>query len=57
MNKKVYIAPAIEVQKMELESMIAGSITSIGGDSGIGLGDGETPTSADSPFFDLDEDF
>lgn len=56
MNKKVYMTPAVEVEKMELETIIAASITSVGGDSGIDLGDGEIPAEADSRLFG-DDDF
>ena len=45
--KKTYIAPALDVQFVQMEQMIAASITTVGGTSGIDLGDGETPTVAD----------
>ena len=45
--KKKYIAPALSTEFVEEESMMAASITSIGGDSGIDLGGGATPEEAD----------
>ena len=45
--KKTYISPAMDVTYMVAEQMIANSITKVGGDSGIGIGTGETPTDAD----------
>ena len=49
MKKNAYLAPSVEVIDLGPESMIAASITSIGGNSGLGLGNnGETPTSADA---------
>ena len=48
MKKSVYMAPAITIINVKLRTMMAGSITSVEGDSGITMGNGETPTSADS---------
>jgi len=45
--KKTYISPAMDVTYMVAEQMIANSITGVGGDANIGIGDGETPTEAD----------
>ena len=45
--KKKYISPAMDVTFVAVEQMIANSITSVGGNSGIGLGDGEVPSEAD----------
>ena len=45
--KKTYIIPALTEQRVQTEMMIAGSITNVGGNSGIGKGDGEVPTEAD----------
>lgn len=45
--KKTYISPAMDVTYMVAEQMIANSITKVGGDSGIGKGDGPVPTDAD----------
>lgn len=58
MKKTVYMAPAIEVSTLvEETSLLQGTITEIGGDSGIGLGDGDTPATGDSrAFLFLDED-
>lgn len=52
------MAPAIEVSTLvEETSLLQGTITEIGGDSGIDLGDGETPATGDSRFFlFVDED-
>lgn len=45
--KKNYIVPSLQPMDMGVERMVAASITSIGGNSNIGLGDGETPEEAD----------
>ena len=45
--KKTYIAPQSANESMYTEMMLAGSIKTIGGDSGIGFGDEETPDEAD----------
>ena len=46
------MAPAIEVSTLvEEASILQSSISEIGGDSGIGMGDGETPATGDSRFF------
>jgi hypothetical protein len=53
--KKTYMTPALEVQYVQFEQMIALSITGVGGNSGIKLGDEETPEEADvkgNPFGD-----
>ncbi len=42
-----YIAPALQELNVNVEMMIAGSITGIGGDSGLQKGEGEVPTDAD----------
>ena len=46
--KKKYINPAMEIVKIETQQIIAASL-------GMGAGD-KTPGSADSRFFDFDED-
>jgi hypothetical protein len=46
--KKIYIIPATKVEAAVIEEMIASSITEVGGNSGLGLGDGETPGEADT---------
>lgn len=46
--KKTYIAPVVEGVMMDAEEILAASVTSVGGDSGLGLGTGETPTEADA---------
>ncbi|MBP5771034.1 MAG: hypothetical protein J6W75_06695 [Bacteroidaceae bacterium] len=45
--KKNYMAPALFEQLVQAEQMIANSITSVGGNAGIQMGDGEAPTAAD----------
>ena len=45
--KKTYITPVTDICQMDAEQMVAASITSVGGDSGIGKGDGDTPIEAD----------
>ena len=47
--KKKYMTPALDVQYVQEETMIAASITGIGGHSGIGLADeeDEIPDEAD----------
>ncbi len=44
-----YMAPAIETVSVNIESlMAAASITSIDGDTGIGIGSGTTPATGQS---------
>lgn len=45
--KKTYIIPTTEVTFVVAEQMIANSITDVGGNSGIGIGEGEVPEEAD----------
>ena len=45
--KKTYISPAMDVTFVVAEQMIANSITSVGGNSGLDLGEGEVPSEAD----------
>ena len=45
--KKTYIAPALDVQHVQAEMMIAASITGIGGNSGLEMGEGNAPEDAD----------
>lgn len=45
--KKTYISPAMDVTYMVATQMLANSILTTGGDSGIDIGKGETPTEAD----------
>ena len=54
MVKKTYIIPAIEVSLAEAEQIIAasGTITGIGGDSGLGISD-EIPYEGDAKEFDF----
>ena len=51
--KKTYITPLTIVEFTQAESMMAVSITNIGGDSGIQVGTGETPEEADVKEFDF----
>ena len=48
MKKKVYLAPVTTEIQVTPQSFIAASVTSIGGDAGIELGDGTAPGTADS---------
>ena len=49
--KKEYMAPAIKINDAELEALMnPASITEVGGNSGIGLGDGDTPGEADARY-------
>ena len=45
--KKTYIAPELATELVLEETMLAASITKIGGDSGIELSKDEAPTEAD----------
>jgi len=48
MNKKQYIAPALEIEEMEIMEMLCGSLTGVSGNSGIDFGDDdEIPDNAD----------
>ena len=40
--KKTYMVPALSEQRVQTEQMLAGSITGVGGDAGIGLADDPT---------------
>ena len=51
--KKTYIIPATEISQGIVEEMIAASITEIGGDSGLELGEGDAPGDADVKEFDF----
>ena len=48
MKKKAYIIPQVDVMDAEPEALMVSSITEVSGDSGIELGEGETPSTADS---------
>ena len=48
MMKKTYITPLTIVEFAQAETMMAVSITNVGGDSGIQLGTGDTPDEADT---------
>lgn len=46
--KKTYIIPVTEISQGVVEQMIAASITTIGGDSGLQKGEDEIPANADT---------
>lgn len=48
--KKTYIAPSVSETKLVGHQMIATSVTGVGGDTGIGLGGGSAPGTADSKY-------
>ena len=53
--KKIYISPAIKNETaMDTENMIAASVTGVGGNSGLEMGDGQTPGTADTKENDWD---
>lgn len=58
MKTKKYLAPAINIEEAWPILLETASITSIGGNSGLGKGSDETPTpgSADSRAWDWDDD-
>lgn len=45
--KKTYMKPTVTVNKVMVESLMANSVASVGGDAGIGLGTGAGPGTAD----------
>ena len=45
--KKTYIIPVAEPVYVQAENMIAASITQVGGDAQIEIGEGEAPATAD----------
>ncbi len=57
MMKKIYISPEVEVMKIQSQGqMLTGSLTGIGGDSGMGYGGGSDSEIARSrDFEDFDE--
>ena len=55
--KKSYLQPETEVLNVNVVEMLAGSITKVDGDSGVGLGEGEAPTTADVKSSVFEEDF
>jgi len=46
--KKTYLSPSTTITNVELQLLNNASITGVGGDSGIGMGSGETPGTAGS---------
>ncbi|MCR4808839.1 MAG: hypothetical protein K5896_03150 [Prevotella sp.] len=49
MKKNAYLAPAIkDAETMTPELLNGASITEVTGDTGVGMGEGEAPTEADS---------
>ena len=47
--KKNYIIPALQPMSMDVERMVAASVTNIGGNSGIEIGTGDAPETAEAP--------
>ena len=56
MKTKKYMAPAIEIEETWPILLETPSIRDIGGNSGLGKGTEETPVSADSRFWEWDDD-
>ena len=58
MKAKAYITPESTIETMAGEQIICASITGVSGDSGIEMGNDETPTEADSRSYSVwgDED-
>ena len=53
MMKKIYISPEVEVMKIQSQGqMLTGSLTGIGGDSGMGYGGGSDSEIARSRDFE-----
>ena len=48
MKKARYITPETILTEVEVTRMICNSVTAVGGDANIGLGEGEAPNTADS---------
>ena len=48
MKKKAYIIPSVDVMDAEPQPLMESSITEVTGNSGIELGEGDTPSTADS---------
>jgi len=48
MKAKAYITPESTIETMAGEQLICASVTGIDGDADITMGDGDTPTEADS---------
>ena len=45
--KKTYMTPELYLHHVQTETMIAASITGVGGNAGIGKGEGDIPIEAD----------
>lgn len=56
MKTKKYLAPAISIEEAWPILLETASIKSIGGNSGLDKGTGNTPSSADSRAWDWDDD-
>lgn len=56
--KKNYQRPSIRIKTIVTETILAGSGISVGGNTGIGIGEGTPPTSGSSKFngFNNDEE-
>ena len=55
--KKSYLQPETEVLNVNVIQMLANSITNVGGNSGLELGEGDAPETADVKGSVFEEDF
>lgn len=46
--KKIYMTPEVNITYVEAQKMIAASVTEVGGNSDIVMGEGEAPDEADA---------
>ncbi|MBO7069497.1 MAG: hypothetical protein J6W52_12635 [Bacteroidaceae bacterium] len=53
--KKTYITPQAQVELALVETMIVASITTVGGDANIEIGEGEVPDEADVKGYNFGE--
>lgn len=56
MKIKKYVAPAIKTEQEAWPYLLNNTSVKVGGNSGIGMGDGETPNTADSRAWDWGDD-
>ncbi len=56
MKIKKYVAPAIKTEQEAWPYLLNTTSVKVEGDSGIGMGTGNTPGKADSRFWDWDDD-
>ena len=47
MKKKAYLAPAIDITNIQIQSLL-NNVSNVGGDAGITPREGEVPTTGDS---------